>query len=88
MQRVTVVLDDELLAEIDQLAAQRGYANRSEALRDIARRGLRQAAEETGGQGDCVATLVYAYDATQRGLGRRIAATLGERHDLVVAGLQ
>ncbi len=88
MQRVTVVLDDELLEELDQTAARLGYANRSEALRDIARRGLRQAAEEVGGQGDCVAAVVYAYDSTQRGLGRRIAVALGERHDLVVAGLQ
>lgn len=88
MQRVTVVLDDELLEEIDRIAAERGYANRSEALRDLARRGIRQAAEEVGGSGDCVATLTYAYDFTQRGLGRRLGCLLGDHHDLVISGQQ
>jgi CopG family transcriptional regulator, nickel-responsive regulator len=88
MQRVTVVLDDELLEEIDRLAAERGYANRSEAVRDLARRGIRQAAEEVGGAGDCVAALVYAYDFTQRGLGRKLGCLLGDHHDVVVSGQQ
>lgn len=35
MQRVTISLDDELLAELDQFASGRGYAGRSEALRDL-----------------------------------------------------
>ena len=42
MQRVTVTLDDELVAEIDRIAAARGYQNRSEAIRDLARAGLRE----------------------------------------------
>ena len=42
MQRVTIVLDDELVTEIDRMAAERGYQNRSEAIRDLARAGLRQ----------------------------------------------
>ena len=35
MQRVTVSLDDELLVELDRFAETRGYANRSEAVRDL-----------------------------------------------------
>ena len=54
MQRITIVLDDELVAEIDRLSAKRGYQNRSEAIRDLARSGIRQTAEETG-SGECVA---------------------------------
>jgi CopG family transcriptional regulator, nickel-responsive regulator len=88
MQRVTVVLDDELLDGIDRFAEARGYANRSEALRDLARRGLQQASEEGGGDGDCVAALTYAYDFSQRDLAKRLANALSERHDLVVASLQ
>ena len=88
MQRVTVVLDDELLQEIDGFAGARGYANRSEALRDLVRRGIRQASEETGVGGDCVAALTYAYDFSQRDLAKRLASALSERHDLVVASMQ
>jgi CopG family transcriptional regulator, nickel-responsive regulator len=88
MQRVTVVLDDELLEEIDRLTVERGYANRSEAVRDLTRSGIRQAAEDVGGSGDCVAALAYAYDFTQRGLGRRLGCLLGDNHDLVVSGQQ
>ncbi len=43
VQRVTVTMEDELLAELDGLVARRGYQNRSEALRDLARAGLRRA---------------------------------------------
>ena len=40
MQRVTVTLDDDLLATLDDLSQRRGYNNRSEALRDILRDAL------------------------------------------------
>jgi metal-responsive CopG/Arc/MetJ family transcriptional regulator len=44
MQRVTVTLDDDLLATLDDLSQRRGYHNRSEALRDILRDALTQQA--------------------------------------------
>ena len=37
MQRVTITIDDELLAALDRMIATRGYQNRSEAIRDLAR---------------------------------------------------
>lgn len=37
MQRVTITLDDDLADEIDNLVKKRGYQNRSEAIRDLAR---------------------------------------------------
>ncbi len=40
MQRVTLTLDDDLLAALDALSARRGYHNRSEAVRDILRDAL------------------------------------------------
>ena len=39
MQRVTLTLDDDLLAALDAHSAHRGYHNRSEAVRDILRDG-------------------------------------------------
>jgi CopG family nickel-responsive transcriptional regulator len=49
MQRVTITLDDELMADLDRIIAARGYQNRSEAIRDLARSGLEQAAVEVAG---------------------------------------
>ena len=42
MQRVTVTVDDELVSEIDHFMKARGYQNRSEALRDLARAALQR----------------------------------------------
>ena len=46
MQRITITIEDELLAEIDAAAEARGYQNRSEIIRDLARAGLQQNAED------------------------------------------
>jgi CopG family nickel-responsive transcriptional regulator len=53
MQRVTISLDDELADEIDLFAKRRGYQSRSEVIRDLTRRGIRQAAEESESDGEC-----------------------------------
>jgi len=34
MQRIAVTIEDDLLAEIDAAAKERGYQNRSEIIRD------------------------------------------------------
>ena len=46
MQRITITIEDDLLAEIDAAAEARGYQNRSEIIRDLARAGLQQDAED------------------------------------------
>ena len=38
MQRITITIEDDLLAEIDFAAKVRGYQNRSEIIRDLALR--------------------------------------------------
>lgn len=85
MQRVTVTLDDDIMAEIDRLMKLRGYQNRSEAIRDLARAGIRQANEEAGSSKDCVAALVYVYDHEARELSKRLARSFHEHHDLSLA---
>ncbi len=87
MQRVTITIDDELVAEVDRFMAARGYANRSEAIRDLARSGLQQAATEVGGARQCVAALVYLYDHETRELSKRLTRDYHERHDLAQATL-
>jgi len=87
MQRVTITIDDELAAELDRFMVARGYANRSEANRDLARSGLQQAAVEVGGPRPCVAALVYVYDHEARELPRRLTRDFHEHHDLAQATL-
>jgi CopG family transcriptional regulator, nickel-responsive regulator len=87
MQRITVTLDDELLIEIDRMVAKRGYQNRSEAIRDLARAGIAQTGAETDTAHDCVAALVYVYDHEERELAKRLTQSFHHHHDLSVASL-
>lgn len=87
MHRATIVLDDEFVAELDRLILARGYQNRSEAVRDLARAGMRQAAEGEGASGPCVAALVYVYDHDERELAKRLTLSFHEHHDLSLSSM-
>jgi CopG family nickel-responsive transcriptional regulator len=87
MQRITITLDDDLMEELDAVIAEQGYQNRSEAIRDLTRAGIQQAAQEKGKAGECVAALVYVYDHAQRDLSRRLVDTYHHHHDLSLATL-
>jgi CopG family nickel-responsive transcriptional regulator len=87
MQRLTITIDDDLVTEVDDFIAQRGYANRSEAFRDLLRSGLGQSGEVTAGNRPCIATLSYVYDHAARELPKRLAKDFHERHDLAQATL-
>ena len=50
MQRITVTINDELLAGIDKVMAERGYQSRSEAIRDLTRADMTQMGETTSGE--------------------------------------
>ncbi|MGI4812194.1 MAG: nickel-responsive transcriptional regulator NikR [Janthinobacterium lividum] len=87
MQRITITIDDELLASVDMMVEQRGYTSRSEAFRDLVRES--QARELAGDVGEqCVATLTYVYDHATRDLARRITQAHHDRHDLAVASMR
>lgn len=87
MQRVTVSIDDELMVDLDRIIASRGYQNRSEAVRDLVRSGIRQAIEDLGEPGPCVASLTYVYDHEERELAKRLTRAFHHHHDLALASL-
>lgn len=87
MQRVTVTLDDELVAEIDRFMTTRGYQNRSEAFRDLARAGLADAVADTAQARQCVAALVYTYRHSMRDLPKRLTQTFHDHHAMSVSSL-
>lgn len=89
MQRISITIDEDLLAGIDALSARRGYSSRSEAVRDIVRERLAQ--EQTAAKGEdgshCVAALSYVYAHETRELSKRLTATQHHHHDLSVSTL-
>jgi CopG family nickel-responsive transcriptional regulator len=87
MQRVTVTLDDELMDQLDQIIADRGYQNRSEAIRDLARSGILQASEVEDSKKDCVAALVYTYDHNVRELAKRLTQNFHDHSDMSLASM-
>ena len=87
MERITISLGQDLAAEFDRLIAERGYRNRSEAVRDLLRAHLEQARQERGGATHCVASLSYVYNHHERDLAERLTALQHEQHDLAVATL-
>jgi CopG family nickel-responsive transcriptional regulator len=87
MQRVTITIDDELMTELDRIIAVRGYQNRSEAIRDLARAGLREAATDVDAGRDCVAALVYVYDHASRQLPKRLTEAFHDHHELSLSSL-
>ncbi len=89
LERIGISLDDELLARFDELIAEKGYVNRSEAVRDLIRDALVQrawSAAEDGAERVAVVALVYDHDAP--GLSRRLAHLQRESHPAVVSALR
>lgn len=85
MHRVTITVDDKLMGEIDAFMAERGYRNRSEAIRDLARAGMGQMHVDSGRGRDCVGAAVYLFDHEKRDLARRLTDTQHQHHDLTLA---
>jgi CopG family transcriptional regulator, nickel-responsive regulator len=85
MQQVTVTIDDELLVAIGKMIAQRGYQNRSEAIRDLTRAGMAELDERSLADQQSVAALVYVYDHEGRALAKRLTRAFHDHHDLSMA---
>lgn len=85
MQRLTISLDDQLALDFDELMRRKGYANRSEAFRDMLRRELGEMTLETDKSGECVAVLSYLYDHHERQLSSRLAEMQHGHHGLTVS---
>jgi CopG family nickel-responsive transcriptional regulator len=83
MQRVTITVDDDLMAELRQFIAERGYSNRSEAVRDLARAAIHQATLDMGGGTHrCVGAVIYVRDHSGRQLPKRLIEASNDGDDL------
>lgn len=87
MQRITISIDDDLLAAIDRFSDRRGYASRSEALRDMVREAALREDVATDDDTPSIAALTYVYEHHTRDLARRLTESQHAHHDLSVACL-
>jgi CopG family nickel-responsive transcriptional regulator len=87
MQRTTLTLDDDLMSRLDEFMHERGYANRSEAVRDLVRSGLEQAVVTASPMSQCLGAAIYVYDHAARELASRLTSAAHEHHDLALATL-
>ena len=85
MERFTISLEPGLAASFDRLIAQRGYRNRSEAVRDLLRLELERSHLEEAEGTYCVATLSYIYNHHERELSKRMTKLQHDHHDLCVS---
>ncbi|MCQ4327108.1 nickel-responsive transcriptional regulator NikR [Stutzerimonas stutzeri] len=88
MERITISLEAELAEAFDALIAERGYRNRSEAMRDLLRAELERSRQRRDASAHCVASLSYVYNHQERELAERLARHHHAHHDLSVSTLQ
>jgi CopG family transcriptional regulator, nickel-responsive regulator len=86
LARVSISLEEPLLAAFDKLIEARGYANRSEAIRDLIRdRLVREQGESDSTEQVAVVSIVYDHHA--RELAAKLIEKAHHHHDLVVSTL-
>ena len=86
--RFGVSAESELIESFDELSRRRGYANRSEALRDLMRDALVQAQVDSGSSHvEVLGSLTLVYDHHARELNSQMADLQHEHHQLVVSVL-
>ena len=86
LTRISISLEENLLEAFDKLIAAKGYATRSEAIRDLIRDLLiRQEARHKHGEQVAVVSMVYDHHA--RELAAKLIDKQHHHHDLVVSSL-
>ena len=84
--RFGVSLDEKLLAKFDRLIGKKGYANRSEAIRDLIRDSIVREQWELG-DADAVGTLTLVYDHETRELEERLTELQHAHYRAIVSTL-
>jgi CopG family nickel-responsive transcriptional regulator len=88
LSRFGVSVEDELLQSFDQLIANQGYANRSEALRDLMRDALvKSRIEESAETGEILGSLTLVYDHHAHELSEKMNNLQHDYHNLIVSVL-
>lgn len=87
LERFGVSIESGLLARFDGLLGEKGYASRSEALRDLIRSWLNDTVAEADADRVAMGTLTLFYDHTQREVTERLTDLGHAHHHLVLTTL-
>jgi CopG family nickel-responsive transcriptional regulator len=82
--RIGVSISDGLLKAFDKIIRQKGYASRSEAIRDIIRDFLVEQ-EWVAGKKEVVGTVTIVYDHHSRELGNRLTELQHRHHTAIIS---
>jgi CopG family transcriptional regulator, nickel-responsive regulator len=84
--RFGISMDEELLESFDRLIEQKGYANRSEAIRDLIRAAQVESDWEEGDK-EGVGTVTLVYNHHVRDLSDKLTEQQHSHHDQIISAL-
>ncbi len=84
--RFGVAMEEDLLREFDRYIHRKGYRNRSEAIRDLARNSMVQEAWEQE-KGEVIAAVALVYDHEKRGLADLLTDLQHHAFSMIVSNL-
>ena len=88
IQRFGVSIGSGLLEKFDALITEKGYTNRSEAIRDLIRNKLVEAEWETSTDARAsIGTITIVYDHNTREIGDRLTDLAHNHHDLIISSI-
>jgi CopG family nickel-responsive transcriptional regulator len=82
LERISITIEPELLAQLDAIVAASGHSNRSEAIRDLIRGRL---VELTAPEEPVTGVVAITYDHARRELSDRLVHVAHHHHGLVLA---
>lgn len=86
LTRFGISMDQRLLDQFDELINRKGYANRSEAIRDLIRNALVED-QWTKTDEETVGTVTLVYDHHTRDLADKLTEQQHDHHDLIISAL-
>ena len=84
--RFGISIDDKLLESFDRRIEQKGYMNRSEAIRDLIRSDLVEMQWEAGEE-ETVGTVTLVYNHHVRDLSEKLTEQQHTHHDQIISAL-
>ena len=84
--RFGVSISENLLDKFDALIGEKGYTNRSEAIRDLIRDKLVESDwKDKTDTGEAIGTITIIYDHHTREIGDRLTDLAHDNHDLIIS---
>jgi CopG family nickel-responsive transcriptional regulator len=84
--RFGISMDNELLDSFDRLICNKGYNNRSEAIRDLIRAAIVEEKQESGNE-EMIGTVTMVFDHHVRDLADKLTEHQHQHHQQVVSTL-